>query len=275
MKKLILILLLAVVFLSEGYTQPKVNFMLTNPRFSGGYFLYDLNAIVPSGKTWRPGACNIRINFSTSGSGNLVVKADNPMVNANPNISNANGYQAMTTTSYLSGTVLSANILTFNTSGFYMFNTGSYLLGTIRWTATLPISNVTATFRMPPSSNPTLVTDSTVFLDTITGFTVSNPIITGNYSISSDIPTEFKLYANYPNPFNPSTSIQYDIPSNTFVKLIVYDVTGKEVETLVNENLQAGKYETTFSGLNYSSGVYFARIEAGNYKHIIKMLMIK
>ena len=56
---------------------------------------------------------------------------------------------------------------------------------------------------------------------------------------------------------------------------MVYDVTGKEIETLVSDNLQAGRYEATFSGSNYASGVYFAKIEAGKYKHIIKMLMIK
>ena len=274
MKKLFLILLLAVVFL-KGYAQPKVNFTLTNPRFSGGFFLYDLNAVVPAGKTWRPGACNIRINFATTGSGNLVVKADNPMVNANSNISNANGYQAMTTTSYLSGTVLSANILTFNTSGFWMFNTGTYLLGTIRWTATLPLSNVTTIFRMPPSAGPCLITDSTVFLDTLTGFNVTNPVLTGNYTISSEIPKEFKMYENYPNPFNPTTSIKYDIANNSFVKLMVYDVTGKEIETLVSDNLQAGRYEATWSGSNFASGVYFAKIEAGSYKHIVKMIMLK
>lgn len=274
MKKLLSILLLAVVLLSEAYAQPKVNFTLSNPRFSGGFFLYDLNAVVPTGKFWRPGACNIRINFSTVGTGNLVIKADNPMVNANPNISNANGYQAMTTTSYLSGTVLSANILTFNTSGFYRFNPGTHLLGTVRWTATPLINNVNVSFRMPPSANPTLITDSTIFLDT-TEFTITNPIITGNYIVSSEIPTEFKLYENYPNPFNPSTSIKYDIAKNSFVRLTVYDITGKEIETLVSDNLEAGRYEATWSGSNFASGVYFAKIESGDYKHVIRMLMVK
>ena len=55
----------------------------------------------------------------------------------------------------------------------------------------------------------------------------------------------------------------------------MYDVTGKAVETLVNENLNAGKYEATFNGSNYARGVYFAKIEAGSYNHIVKMLMIK
>ncbi len=100
-------------------------------------------------------------------------------------------------------------------------------------------------------------------------------IITGISQIGTEIPKEFKLYENYPNPFNPTTSIKYDIANSSFVKLKVYDVIGKEVESLVNGNLQAGKYEATFNGGNYSSGMYFAKIEAGSYMHIIKLVMIK
>jgi hypothetical protein len=197
------------------------------------------------------------------------------MVNANPNISNANGYQAMTTTSFLSGTVLSANILTFNTSGFYRFNPGTYTLGTLRWSPSGPFSGAAMTFRIPPEVSPTLVTDSTVFLVSGTSFGTLNPLPVGISAVSSEIPTEFKLYENYPNPFNPSTSIQYDIPANSFVKLVVYDITGKEVTTLVSENIVAGKYEAVWNGKEFASGVYFARLEAGSYKHIIKMLMVK
>ena len=273
MKKLLLILLLAVVFLGEGYSQSKVIFTLTNPRLQSGFFMYDLYASVPAGQFWRPGACNIRIDFTTAPSGVLTVKADNPMVNANSNISNANGYQAMTTTAF-TPTVLSANILTFNTSGFHRFDAGIYLLGTLRWTASGPFTNATMTFRVPPAANPTLISDSTVLLNS-TEYTLTNPVITGNFTVSSEIPTEFKLYENFPNPFNPSTSIQYDIPENSSVKLVVYDVTGKEVTTLVNETMAAGKYEAVWNGQEFASGVYFAKLDAGSYKHIIKMLMIK
>ncbi len=276
MKKLFFILLLAVIFLGEGNSQSKVNFTLVNPRFSGGFWQFDLMATVPTGQFWRPGACNIRINFATVPEGVLTVKADEPMVNANPNISNVNGYQAMKTTSILNGTVLSVNILTLSSSGFYRFNPGLYLLGTVRWTASGPFTNSIITFRIPPATPyPMLVTDSTVFLVSGTSFGTTNPISTGSNTISSEIPTEFKLYENYPNPFNPSTSIRYDIPANSFVKLIVYDVTGKEVATLVNETMTAGKYEAVWSGREFASGVYFARIEAGSYKHIVKMLMVK
>jgi hypothetical protein len=100
-------------------------------------------------------------------------------------------------------------------------------------------------------------------------------MITSVHIISSELPSEFLLRQNFPNPFNPSTSIQYDIPVNSFVKLVVYDITGKEVTTLVNETMPAGKYEAVWNGKQFASGIYFARLDVGSYKHIIKMLMIK
>jgi len=275
MKRLLTIVVLMVLFLNTLEAQVKVNFTLTNPRTSGGFFLMDLKATVPAGQTWRVGASNIRVDLSCTPAGSLTVKADNPAVNANSNISNANGYQAMTTTSVNGGVALGLNILTFNSSGFYVFQPGTYTLGTMRWNIVSNCTNTNMTFRIPPSTFPTVVLDSLTPLVSGTTFTTSNPTITGNFNISNEIPSEFKLYENYPNPFNPTTSIKYDIANNSFVKLTVYDVTGKAVETLVNETMNAGKYEATFNGSKYASGVYFAKIEAGSYNHIVKMLMVK
>jgi hypothetical protein len=130
------------------------------------------------------------------------------------------------------------------------------------------------TFRVPPAANPTLISDSTVLLNS-TEYTLTNPVITGNFTVSSEIPTEFKLYENFPNPFNPSTSIQYDIPENSFVKLVVYDITGKEVTTLVNETMAAGKYEAVWNGKEFASGIYFCRITAGDFKSTKSMVLLK
>ena len=96
----------------------------------------------------------------------------------------------------------------------------------------------------------------------------------------SEIPGEFKLYANYPNPFNPATKIKFDIPEKSFVKLTVYDALGREINTLVNNELSPGSYVAdwpapTGNGAGYTSGVYFYRLEAGNYVETKKMLMIK
>ena len=80
---------------------------------------------------------------------------------------------------------------------------------------------------------------------------------------------------NYPNPFNPSTTIKFALPKSEFVKIRVYDMLGKEVATLVNEQLQAGYFEYTFNASNLSSGLYFYKIDAGYYTDIKKMVLIK
>lgn len=88
-------------------------------------------------------------------------------------------------------------------------------------------------------------------------------------------PLELTLEQNYPNPFNPSTTIEYQIPEISFVTLKVYDVLGKEIETLVNEEKPAGTYEITWYAEQLPSGVYFYKIQAGEYIATKKMLLIK
>ncbi len=89
------------------------------------------------------------------------------------------------------------------------------------------------------------------------------------------IPTEFSLKQNYPNPFNPSTTIEFSIPKESFVELKVFNVLGKEVATLVNENYSAGSYKSNFDASNLSSGIYFARISAGSFMETKKMILTK
>jgi len=85
----------------------------------------------------------------------------------------------------------------------------------------------------------------------------------------------YHLYNNYPNPFNPSTKIKFEIPDPGFVSLKVYDVLGNEITTLVNEEKSAGKYEVEFDGKGLSSGMYFYTLKAGNYSETKKMILIK
>ncbi|HEY5122801.1 MAG TPA: T9SS type A sorting domain-containing protein [Ignavibacteria bacterium] len=80
---------------------------------------------------------------------------------------------------------------------------------------------------------------------------------------------------NYPNPFNPITKIRYDLPKNGYVKLVVFDALGREIETLVNEKQSPGTYEVTFDASQYSSGVYFYKIEAGDFNAMKRMVLIK
>ncbi|MFA7360159.1 MAG: T9SS type A sorting domain-containing protein [Candidatus Kapaibacterium sp.] len=97
----------------------------------------------------------------------------------------------------------------------------------------------------------------------------------GIQNISTEIPSAFSLGQNYPNPFNPTTNVKFSIVKSGQVKLIVYDVMGREVQTLVNESLKPGTYEAMFDGSALNSGVYFYKMTAGNYSETRKMLMIK
>jgi hypothetical protein len=90
-----------------------------------------------------------------------------------------------------------------------------------------------------------------------------------------DVPKKFDLSQNYPNPFNPSTLIKYAIPHDAFVSIKVYNLLGQEITTLVNELKQTGYYSVTFNGSNLASGVYFYRIEAGNFTSVKKMVLVK
>jgi hypothetical protein len=91
----------------------------------------------------------------------------------------------------------------------------------------------------------------------------------------SNIPKTFSLSQNYPNPFNPFTTIKYELPKDAFVTIKVYDIVGREIFTLVNENKQAGYYSVSFNGINFASGVYFYRIKAGDFNAVKRMVLIK
>ncbi len=85
----------------------------------------------------------------------------------------------------------------------------------------------------------------------------------------------FSLSQNYPNPFNSSTALSFKLPAASNVRLVVYDILGREVVVLVNEKKLAGNYEAKFDGTNLPSGVYFYRIEAGDFKETKKMILVK
>jgi hypothetical protein len=89
------------------------------------------------------------------------------------------------------------------------------------------------------------------------------------------VPTKYVLAQNYPNPFNPSTVISYSIPTASNVSLKVFDVLGKLIKTLVNQNQAAGNYKINFNAGELSNGVYFYRIESGSFIAVKKMLLIK
>ena len=91
----------------------------------------------------------------------------------------------------------------------------------------------------------------------------------------SSLPNKFILEQNYPNPFNPSTKISYTLPQSGFVQLKLFDVLGKEVAILVNNEQNAGNYKVNFNAVGLSSGVYFYTLQSGNFKKSKKMILLK
>lgn len=93
--------------------------------------------------------------------------------------------------------------------------------------------------------------------------------------IASELPKEFELMQNYPNPFNPTTTIRFSLTNSSEVSLIVYDILGNEVTTLVDEIKESGLHEVTFNAGNLSSGVYLYVLKAGNYTATKKLMLMK
>jgi hypothetical protein len=100
-----------------------------------------------------------------------------------------------------------------------------------------------------------------------------NPI--GIKNIGTEVPGRFYLEQNYPNPFNPTTKIKFALPKSSYAKLVIYDALGREAETLVNEQLNAGTYEADWDAGNNSSGVYFYSLITDNFSRTMKMVLIK
>jgi hypothetical protein len=88
-------------------------------------------------------------------------------------------------------------------------------------------------------------------------------------------PTVFKLYDNYPNPFNPSTTLRYSLPEAAFTSLKIYDALGNEVSSLVNETKSAGTYEVEFSAAGFASGIYYYTLNTGSFNETKKMILMK
>jgi hypothetical protein len=99
--------------------------------------------------------------------------------------------------------------------------------------------------------------------------------VTGIETIGLELPGDFKLEQNYPNPFNPSSTIRFQIPSSGFVLLVVHDVLGKEVATLISEQMEAGTYTKQFNVNNITSGVYFYQLQTGNFVETKKFILMK
>jgi hypothetical protein len=180
-------------------------------------------------------------------------------------VDNASGFV------YVTGSVLSGNY-DYLTIGYK--NDGSvYWQKTETGTAG---ANDFASFVVASDSTRVFVTGSANFSATgIAFYTIRYSVLTAIEPISNIVPSSFALMQNYPNPFNPNTTIRFDIAKSSFVKISVYDITGKELEVLASENLRAGEYEVTWNAAKYSSGVYFYSIITDNFVETKKMILAK
>jgi photosystem II stability/assembly factor-like uncharacterized protein len=140
-------------------------------------------------------------------------------------------------------------------------------------------------------SNTSVFLKSVDFTDSINGYIsgdggvilkTTNGGITALTKNESQVPAVYKLYQNYPNPFNPVTKIKFDTPPQPspkgreqWVKLVIFDVLGREITYLVNQQLNPGTYEVEWDGSNYPGGVYFYRLKAGDFTETRKMIMVK
>ena len=120
------------------------------------------------------------------------------------------------------------------------------------------------------SNNPTAIVPCTLTVESIVG--IDEP--------AENIPTSFALDQNYPNPFNPGTEISFALPVKSDVDLTIYDILGRQVKTLISGELDAGYHSVAWngddgSGKSVSSGIYFYKIETGDFRMTRKMIMLK
>ncbi|MEO8513191.1 MAG: YCF48-related protein [Ignavibacteria bacterium] len=137
---------------------------------------------------------------------------------------------------------------------------------------------------LPPNISSSVYFTSINFRDVNTGWLIgnngtilktTNGGILGIENNGSTIPNSFRLSQNYPNPFNPTTTIEFDLPISSNVELIIFDITGREVERLVNQELRAGSYKYTFAGSKLSSGVYYYKMLTKNFSETKKFVLVK
>jgi photosystem II stability/assembly factor-like uncharacterized protein len=127
------------------------------------------------------------------------------------------------------------------------------------------------------SMNTLILNDSNVYIGYKDGVYYSplSEIQTAVKSRTDIVPATYSLQQNYPNPFNPTTTINYSVPKSGLVKIKVYDLLGREVASLVNENKPVGNYSIEFNAGKLTSGIYFYRMESGSFSHTKKLLLVK
>ncbi|PIS29502.1 MAG: hypothetical protein COT43_03680 [Candidatus Marinimicrobia bacterium CG08_land_8_20_14_0_20_45_22] len=135
--------------------------------------------------------------------------------------------------------------------------------------------NVSAWFDNPPTSFLAMMKSFFTGTDSTLGGMFPDRYKVGIAQKSEGIPTEFKLYPVYPNPFNPTTNIEFDLPQTTNVKVCIVDLQGRIVEQLINRQMAAGRIALTWNASRYPSGIYFAAVDIDGHQTIRKMTLLK
>jgi hypothetical protein len=112
----------------------------------------------------------------------------------------------------------------------------------------------------------------TIYLDNLR---VTYPSVISGVELEETIPVNFNLMQNYPNPFNPTTTIEFSTVKSGFTELKIFDLLGRELESLVKENLSAGKHKVVWNASNYPSGVYFYQLRVNEQKSVRKMILVR
>jgi len=97
----------------------------------------------------------------------------------------------------------------------------------------------------------------------------------GIKKLETGTPDAYSLHQNYPNPFNPFTSIKFTLPEESFVKVEIFDITGRLTDKIVEKKMSAGTYKAVWNGTDKPSGIYFCKMTAGKYTKTIRMVMVK
>lgn len=275
MKKIIFFLL-SLILVCSVYPQVRVKFKLMNPGVDaqGKYYL-KLVAVVQPGQTWRVGSSNIRVDFHTVPATNVLTVAPDSVAGTVQEplaCINSGNYGGLTTTAINNRTAISFNITRLNAC--CTLSTGTYILGRLRFNRidTTGCTIDTIRYTSVVQDSITAWAHGTQWTDS--NFTTCLPLV-GIGGTISEIPKVFKLYTNYPNPFNPVTTIRYDVPRATNMKIVIYDILGKEVDILVNGYIKPGSHEVKWDATNYASGTYFYRFESDAYTEVKKMSVVK
>jgi hypothetical protein len=219
-------------------------------------------------------------SFTDSPGGNYVANTNNSMTNATP--VNVSAYPAVFLSFWHKYTTEAGYDFCYvevsSNNGTTWQNVATYNGTLSTWTqVSLDITSQAAAtanlrFRFRLTSDGSLQYDGW-YVDDIKLTTYAT--ITGVENNNTGIPNKYALNQNYPNPFNPVTLISYSIPKQSFVKITVYDLLGREIQKLVNEVKIAGTYNVAFDGENLSTGVYYYKLESDGFVDVKKMMLIK